>query len=86
MAFNKYFMQKCMFASMITMINVTAISTAYVYSAFWYYVQIPLLLVLFFNMSIVFLSIICSIVKRNKKLDIEAVPPTSVGYFIPCYN
>ena len=86
MAYNKYFLQKCMFASLITIINVTAISTAFVYSSYWYFVQIPLLIVLFFNMSTVLLSIICAIVKTNKKLPADVLPPTTIGYFIPCYN
>lgn len=86
MAYNKYFLQKCAFASLLTLINTTAISVAYVFSSYWYIVQIPLMFVLFFNISTVILSIICSIVKRDKKLPYDLVPPTTAGYFIPCYN
>lgn len=86
MAFNKYFFQKCLFASSITIINVTAISVAYVFSSYWYFVQIPLMLVLFFNMATVIMSIICAICKRSKRVPADLLPPTTVGYFIPCYN
>lgn len=86
MAFNKYFLQKCMFASLITIINTFAISLAYVFSIHWYIVQIPLLIVLFFNLMTVFLSVTCSIIKRNKRVPFDMIPPTTLGYFIPCYN
>lgn len=86
MAYNKYFLQKCVFASLLTLINTSAISLAYAFSSYWYFVQAPLLLVLFFNLTTVLLSIICAVVKRDKKLPYDLVPPTTVGYFIPCYN
>lgn len=86
MAYNKYFLQKTMFAALITIVNVLCMSLAYTYSKYWYYVQIPLLIVLFFNIATVLLAVFCGIFKRNKKLPYELVPPTTVGYFIPCYN
>lgn len=86
MPYNKYFLQKCLFASTITIINAFSISLAYTFSTYWYLVQTPLLLVLFFNISTVFLALFCSMVKRNKRVPFEAIPPTTIGYFIPCYN
>lgn len=86
MPYNKYFLQKTMFAILITVINVTAISFAWTYSSYWYFVQIPLMFILFFNLMTVILSVTCSLIKRDKKLPYDLVPPTTVGYFIPCYN
>lgn len=68
MAYNKYFLQKTVFAALITIVNVLCMSLAYTYSSYWYFVQIPLLIVLFFNIATVFLAVICGLIKRNKKL------------------
>ena len=86
MGYDKYFLQKCLFASFITAVNVTVISLANTYSSQWYFVQIPLMLVLFFNVMAILLSVIGALIKRNKKLPYDCIHPTTVGYFIPCYN